>query len=127
MELKWKETPSGMVDLEGAYVYYLRGVVNEDMEHIHPFGCVVLYRDSEGRFHRGISVCSDGDPFEYRIAREKAFDRLEKAVRSGKSDCRVSHVSNSHRQCLEDAGFKHLQGWDVELNVREKEIVKEIL
>lgn len=125
MELKWKETPSGMVDAEGTYVYYLRSFVKRDPGKIHPFGCVVLYPDSEGRVHRGISVCSDEDPFEYREARKRAFDRLAEAVKEEKSDGTVSRIGNSHREYLKSLGFKYLQGWNVEINRYEKEMLKE--
>lgn len=72
-------TANGLIIPEGVIFYYVRYNDNR------PFACVALAAHPEGRFCRGVSICSEKDQFCRKVARQLAYGRLCKAFGKGQT------------------------------------------
>lgn len=61
-------------------VYYVRD------NRKQPFATVAIMKDSDGKWCRGVSICSDKDSFIKRVGRQIAIDRCLKAYHSHTDD-----------------------------------------
>ena len=65
--------------MKEVFYYYLRD------EQQKAYGCVAINENDDGTINRGVSLCSHGDVFVKRCARNIAFQRLQEAMKKKKS------------------------------------------
>ena len=115
------------------WYYYLRNALRV------PVVSVVLIRDVDGKFHRGVSICSYLDKPVKNIGRKKALARAMKAMGSGRSQEPIlrscaefdieMYTDNRTKlpmeYCLnEDNWCSYKSSYDTELTEFEEMIVK---
>ena len=90
------------------HVYYLRDTNRK------PYATIAIKKTEDSVWCRGVSICSVDDPFNKRIGKQIAIDRLNKAINTKKSDIIKEYMGNEplylHKSATID---KYIEQMDV--------------